>query len=401
MILKNQIEQVVEEQFRWLIKIRKEVHREEVDSLLAREGFATIVTGLRRCGKSTLMRQVMHKYDRKDVFFINFEDIHLTGFDAEDLSRLHSIIVERGPKVLFFDEIQIVERWEIFIHQLLREDFLIYITGSNASMLSMELGTHLTGRHISSELFSFSYAEYLKFNNLLQNDDSFVRYLNEGGMPEYLATRDKRVPLTMVDDILMRDIAMRHNIRNVEPLKLLTVYLLTNISKPFTANRLTSIVGGVSTSTLIDYVDYMRDAYLIDTIGQYSTSMRTTIRNPKKVYAFDTGIARCMTLSQSADVGRLLENYQFLVLRKKHRGHIFYYRGKGECDFVVTDENNQPRELYQVCMNLNGENMEREIGGLREAMRVLHINEGKIITLSGEDVLHVDEGVIRMVSPMR
>ena len=397
MILREQLELIIDEQHKQSIGRKKEVIREQQKDIAVTEGFATIITGIRRCGKSTLISQLMRQYPSKEVLFINFDDIHLTGFDSDDFARLHTIIVERKVKVLFFDELQLAPHWEVFIHQLLREDYLVYITGSNASMLSVELGTHLTGRHLSSVLFPFSFSEYLEYTGQTSTTNTFTQYLFDGGMPEYLATHDSRIPLALLDDILIRDIAIRRNIRNVEPLKRVALYLLTNVSKPFSGNRLASIIGDISTSTVLDYIDYFRDAYLIDTIGQYSTNIRLTTRNPKKVYATDTGIAHCLTLSQTEDLGRLLENYQFLKLRKKTSGHIFYHRADGECDFVITDVTNKPQALYQVCLRLTDENMKREIDGLREAMRELHLSTGTIVTLDQEDTLNVAEGTISVV----
>ena len=397
MILKRQIEQVINSQIQWLDKSNKGVIREQVNAIKVIPNFATIVTGIRRCGKSTMLMQLMAQYPQKETLYLNFEDIHLTGFSAEDFQRLHEIIVDRKTRRLFFDELQLVNGWEIFIHQLLREGYTVYITGSNASMLSIELGTHLTGRHLSSELFPFSYDEFLSFTKQRRGEKSFVDYLKKGGMPEYLATLDTRIPTAMIDDILVRDIAIRHNIRNLEPLKRIALYLLTNTANLFSGNRLVSVVdNGISTSTVLDYIDYMRDAYLIDTIGLYSTNMRTTARNPKKVYAIDTGISHSVTLSGSDDLGHLLENHQYLELRKKANGHVYYYKNAGECDFVVTGNDNSPKELYQVCLNLTSENIDREIGGLREAMRELHINEGNIITLNDTDTLTVGEGIIKI-----
>ena len=397
MILKSQLEQIVNKQFEWINSTAKGVLREQVESVHATSGFASIITGIRRCGKSTLMKQVMGRYKKGDTLYLNFDDIHLSSFEKHDFVRLYSLVEDSKAKVLFFDELQLVNGWEVFVHQLLREGYLVYITGSNASMLSVELGTHLTGRHLSTELFPFSYAEYLSFGKRRRGKDSFMSYLTEGGMPEYLTTHDSRVPLAMVDDILVRDIAIRHGIRNVEPLKRLALYLLTNVAKPFSGNRLTSVVGDISASTVLDYVDYMRDSYLIDTASQYATNIRATVRNPKKVYAIDTGIVSSVSLSQTDDIGHLLENYQFIQLRKRAKGHVYYYRGKGECDFVVTGTDNSPKELYQVCQQLTADNMRREIDGLREAMRDLHLQEGTIVTLSDEDILNVEEGVIRVV----
>ncbi|MCR5424446.1 MAG: ATP-binding protein [Bacteroidales bacterium] len=397
MILKSHIEQVVLNQSKQPSSKKDEILRENIDKIHPLDGFASIITGLRRCGKSTLMRQVAKRYSKKETLFLNFEDINLIGFSADDFKRLYAYINDVGSRVLFFDEIQLVEGWEIFVHQLLREGYMVFVTGSNAAMLSVELGTNLTGRHISTEMFPFSYTEYLTYLKKPASQDTFLQYLTDGGMPEYLASKDKRVLHTMLDDILIRDIAIRHNIRNVDSLRKLAAYLLTNIAKPYTANRLTSVADDIATSSVLEYITYMRDAYLLDTIGQYATNIRTTQRNPKKVYAIDTGISNAVSISQSDDLGRLLENHVFLLLRKRHKDHIFYHQGSGECDFVVTDSHNKPSALYQVCLKLTDENMQREIGGLRKAMNQYNLTAGTIVTLSDEDNLNVPEGTITIV----
>ena len=343
------------------------------------------------------MRQVAKRYCPKETMSLNFEDINLIGFSADDFKRLYAYINDVGSRVLFFDEIQLVGGWEVFVHQLLREGYTVFATGSNAAMLSVEMGTNLTGRHISTEMFPFSYTEYLTYLKKPSGQESFLQYLADGGMPEYLVSKDKRVLRTILDDILIRDIVVRHNIRNVDSLRKLAVYLLTNNAKPYTANRLSSVADDIATSSVLEYITYMRDAYLLDTIGQYATNIRTTQRNPQKVYAIDTGISNAVSLSQSNDLGRLLENHVFLLLRKRHKGHIFYYQGSGECDFVVTDSHNRPAALYQVCLKLTDENMHREIGGLREAMSHLNLSSGTIVTLSEDDRLDVPEGTITII----
>ena len=397
MLLKSQIEEVIalqneENHFKEI-----EVTREQLSQVPQLLEFAIIITGIRRCGKSTLMNQIRQSFEENATLYLNFDDINLTNFEADDFTRLHRIIAERSPKVIFFDEPQLVDGWEIFVHQLLRENYYVYLSGSNASMLSMELGTHLTGRHISTELFPFSYNEYLSLKQKEKSVESFTDYLKEGGMPEYIKTYERKILQSLLDDILIRDIAIRKGIKNVEQLKSLALYMLTNIARPFTANRLSSIIDS-TTATIIDYIDYMRNAYLIDTIGIYSSSMRATMRNPKKVYAIDNGIVSATTFSQSKDWGRLLENYQFVCLRKKHKSHIFYFKNnEGECDFVVTDDNNHPTDLYQVCWHLDDDNFKRETGGLIAAMKATKLNEGYIVTLNDEDELHYHEGTIHVV----
>lgn len=396
MLLKSQIEEVIAFQNTEENSSETEVSREQLSQVPNLLQFASIITGIRRCGKSTLMNQIRHSYHNNETLYLNFDDINLSNFEPDDFTRLHRIITERQPKAVFFDEPQLIDNWEVFVHQLLREKYFVYISGANASMLSTELGTHLTGRHISTELFPFSYNEFLSLKGGKRSAESFTDYLFNGGMPEYLKNHERKILQSLLDDILIRDIAIRKGIKNLEQLKSLALYLLTNVTKPYTANRLASLLGG-NTATILDYIEYMRDAYLFDTIGLYSTSMLTTMRNPKKVYAIDNGIVTATTVSQSKDFGRLLENYQFLCLRKKHKKHVFYFKdNQGECDFVVTDENNKPSELYQVCWTLNDENMRREISGMLSAMKATNIKEGTIVTFNDEDEFHYTEGIIRV-----
>lgn len=179
MIRQEEISAILDAQAEIFRKKENGLTREALAGVPAVPSFATIITGIRRCGKSTLLRQLMsRKYDQ--ALYLNFEDIRLANFDADDFTRLLREIERRGIRVLFFDEIQIIPKWEIFIHQMLNAEYTIFISGSNASLLSRELGTHLTGRHIPMELFPFSYSEFLSFRNLPAGEDSLSAYLHDG-----------------------------------------------------------------------------------------------------------------------------------------------------------------------------------------------------------------------------
>lgn len=398
MILQEQIAHTITQQSNDLRKRTNELRREDLNAITDVPNFANIVTGIRRCGKSTLLVQVMEQLPNGESLYLNFDDITLSGFDKDDFVRLHKVIQQRKAKYLFFDEPQIINGWEIFIHQLLREKYHVYVSGSNASMLSTELGTHLTGRHINTELFPFSYNEYLTYTKQVPSAKSLGKYMNEGGMPEYLKSKRSIILRSLVDDILIRDIAVRHNIRNIEQLRQLALFLFTNNTKPYSANSLSKTINGIATSTILDYIDYMRNAYLIDTLGAYSTSIRATMRNPKKVYAIDMGIAAAITYSVSPDMGRFLENHVFLTLRKRHKGHLFYYSDEGgECDFIVTDSANIPQSAYQVCLQLTNENIGKEVKGLTSAMKRFNLDESTLVTLDTEDEIHTELGCIHIV----
>ena len=368
--------------------------REIIDTVPSIENFATIITGIRRCGKSTLMLQVLKKTTEK-MLFLNFEDIRLSGFETSDFVRLNAEIEKRNVRTLFFDEIQMADKWEIFIHQKLNEGYLVFISGSNASMLSRELGTHLTGRHLSMELYPFSYPEFLAFNNLENTVVSFDDYLLTGGMPDFVKHRNASILFNLLDDILYRDIAVRHNIRNVNGLRELTVYLLSNIGRPVSARRLTGLFGITATSTITEYFSHLSNSYLIDFVPQFDYSIKAQSRNPKKVYATDPGIYNQAKTAFSDDSGRQLENAVFLHLRRRHR-EIFFFNKQGECDFVVM-EKGKAVACIQVCWQVDDMNMKREISGLKTALDYFGLQGGVIVTHDQSDLFEVDGVTIKVV----
>jgi len=367
------------------------------DSLLdvpVADSFATIITGIRRCGKSTLLLQLLRR-DYQDAIYLNFDDIRLSGFEIGDFTRLHKEIEKRAIRVLFFDEIQVVEGWEKYINQLLREEYKVFVTGSNASMLSVELGTHLTGRHLSMELFPFSYSEYCKLRGAVVGEDTVMEYLKIGGIPEYVKTGMSVILNTLVDDILMRDIAVRHSVRDVVSLRQLTAFLITNIGNLVSANKLVGMFDIKSAATFLEYFSFLKDAYLLEFMPMFSHSLKAQARNPRKVYVMDMGLYTENSVSTSENTGRRLENLIYLHLRRKYK-HIFYYKDRGECDFVAM-EKSIVKEAVQVCLNVDDENFDREYNGLLDAMKNLGLEEGTIVTLNQSDRFVKDNMVINMI----
>ncbi len=371
------------------------VERELLGSIPRASGFASIITGIRRCGKSTLQLQLKKAFFEEEGLFLNFEDPRLAGIETNDMERLYTEIVARNSKVLFFDEIQIVKGWEIFANQLLREGFMVYITGSNASLLSKELGTHLTGRHFSTELFPFSYNEFLKFQNIEIGERSFKEYTQKGGMPDYLRTNYNKYLNDLLDDILIRDIAVRHNIRDVNSLRQLAVYLLSNIGNLSSANKLKGVFGIKSSTTILDYFSYLQDAYLIDFVPLFDYSVKKQLRNPQKIYAIDLGIYHQNKIAFSPNDGHVLENVVYLHLRRQG-DKIYYFQGNGECDFV-TIKREVPNELYQVCMEINSLNIDREVSGLFEAMAYFNKETAYIITQNQTDTFKKENLTIKAI----
>jgi predicted AAA+ superfamily ATPase len=370
------------------------VNREALTNVKVLPSFATIITGLRRCGKSTLMLQLINSQNEK-ILYINFEDIRLADFDSSDFIRLLQVIDEMGAKKLYFDEIQLLEKWEIFVHQLLNQDYQVFITGSNASLLSKELGTHLTGRHLSYELMPFSFSEFLDYHNEHPISEQLKKYARIGGMPEYVKHEESEIILNLLNDILYRDIAVRHSIRDIETLKKLTIYLLTNIGKLVSANKLTDTFGLKSTTTILDYFGFLSNSYVVEFMPMFSYSLKVQNRNPKKVYSLDNGITSTISLSFSEDNGRKLENLVYQQLRRKNQ-ELYYFKGKKECDFVVRSKN-QSIQLIQVCYDLTIDNKDREINGLLEAMDFFELKEGIIVTFDQQEEFQLNDKVIKVI----
>lgn len=356
--------------------------RESLSKIPIVESYATIITGLRRCGKSTLLLQLMNQKNQNAIY-LNFEDIRLIAFEPSDFPRLYSEIKQRAVQVIFFDEVQLIEKWEIFVNQLLREGFFVFVTGSNASLLSGELGTHLTGRHLSMELFPFSYQEFISFTNSAVSYESLEAYLKIGGIPEFVKSKNELIIAALLDDILVKDIAVRHGIRDVASLKQLALYLLSNLGVPTSANKLVGMFGIKSAVTILDFFSYFQNSYLMDFVPQFSYSLKAQNRNPKKVYALDLGLATAVSTSFSENNGRKLENLIYLHLRRKYNS-IHYFTEKGECDFVVS-EKGKVTHAIQVCYQISDENFSREYKGLLQALDFFNLEIGWIVTANQRD----------------
>ncbi len=390
MLTKIYIEQVVQSQAERLKKKSLGLHR-TITGFENLSSHAFIITGIRRCGKSTLLQQI-NNLTKAPCIYLNFEDPRLAGFDLSDFNRLHQLALASQSNTYFFDEIQLIPNWESFVRFRLDEGYNVFITGSNATLLSKELGTKLTGRHISKELFPFSYSEYLLFTNDKPNEVTSEQYLTSGGFPEYLKTYLPDILMQSFNDIIVRDIAVRYQIKNTPLLQQLAVWLASNCGKPFTGNSLRKLFQIASSSTIMEYLTYFTDAYLFFYIPRFSYSLKVQIVNPKKIYCVDNGFISINSASFNPDKGRLLENMVFLQLRYT-TNEIYYYSEKGECDFVVF-QNKKLMGLYQVCWQLDEENLNRELSGLTEAMDFFGLQKGFIITHCQTDTFFVDNKTI-------
>jgi uncharacterized protein len=370
---------------------------------------AVIISGLRRVGKSTLLAQVARKIGPDQFYYLNFEDDRFLGFEAEDTNYLYGLLVELfgERKTFIVDEIQNVRAWEHFVRRFIDNGFKFYITGSNASLLSRELGSRLTGRYVPIELYPFSFAEFLRFSEAPPVDlarmttvdsarlQGYLRdYLLRGGLPEALKYPELPLTRTLYDDVLYRDIATRYNIEEVRALKELAFYLISNPASLVSYNRLKDQLRLGSVNTVKNYVEYLENSWLIFTLNVYDFSVRRQQIAAKKVYSIDPGLTNAVGFSFSPNTGKLLETAVFLALRRRTSEVYYYVTSSGsEIDFFLPE----PSLLVQVTQSLNyAGTREREMRALAEAAGALGTQEAMILTETGEDDIQIGETVVKV-----
>ncbi|HNQ82560.1 MAG TPA: ATP-binding protein [Bacteroidales bacterium] len=362
-----------------------------------------VISGIRRCGKSTLLHQIRSGYSEKD-YYMNFDDERLLNFKVENFQLLHETFIELfgQQKTFWFDEIQNVKGWERFVRRLHDYGNKVFITGSNATMLSRDLGTHLTGRFLKHELFPFSFREFLDFNNIKTGIDNiystgekagikrlFNEYFKTGGFPYYLKYEDDNYLKSLYESILYRDIMAKHNLTSERELKELIYLLASNVSRPYSNNRLAASIGLKNATTVKNYLDYIQDTYLLFAVNKFDYSARKQLHNARKIYFIDNALIRKLGFMFSEDKGRMLENLVFIELQRRGE-EVFYYKGKGECDFVLRDGNSITGAVQVTYSMTANETRDREIKGLLEAMDSYNLSEGIILTDDTEENLSVN-----------
>ena len=399
MITAETILKASEEQRQKYLDLNKNCAERFVDekSVSPLSSFARIITGVRRCGKSTVVQMLFLK---KGAFYLNFEDTSLYEFDTKDFEILNEAIEkfskEHSCKYLCFDEIQSVKGWEIFVHRKLEENYLVIVTGSNASLLSWELGTRLTGRHLDYEMFPFSFEEYCNLKKIKTTAKSFSKYLKQGGFPEAIKNESGEILQRLFDDILTRDIAVRHSIRDVRTLKILSLYLATNCGNLVSGSKLSAQLGIKTNVTILEYLSYLEQCYLFFFVPKFNYSAKAQSVNPKKVYCIDTGMIQSVTLSSNADAGRMLENAVFIELRRRTKNIWYYAEASFECDFLY-GRDVVPENAVQVCYELTSENREREVRGLVETCKKFPGVKPLIVTFNQKDKISYDGMIIEAV----
>lgn len=369
-----------------------------------------IISGIRRSGKSTIQRLLQLELAKSD-YYLNFDDERLIHFQVEDFQMLLEVLIELFDEqsTFYFDEIQNIEGWERFVRRLYEQGKKIYITGSNAKLLSKELGTHLTGRYIQLEVYPLSFYEIVQHKypealskKALSTKDvgmiqhHFSNYLKNGGIPEYIKFEKPEYLRDLFEGILYRDIIARYKVNDEKPLRELVYYLASNIGKEFSYTKLGKIVGLSSPHTIANYCNYLEQCYVYFFVSRYSHSLKKQIQYNKKCYMIDPALIRITGFRISEDRGRLLENIVFLHLRMQKK-EIYFHKDKKECDFIIR-EGNQIIQAIQVATNLSDKEVKhREINGLIEAMSLYNLTEGLILTENEQDSIEVNGFLITII----
>ncbi|HBB92123.1 MAG TPA: AAA family ATPase [Bacteroidales bacterium] len=394
---------------------------------------ATVLIGVRRCGKSTLMHQISKELQsggvsRENILYLNFFDDRLSGLKTAGADTIMEAYFrlypgKRGVEKIycFFDEVQVIPGWEAFVDRILEtENCEVYLTGSSAQMLSREIATQMRGRALSWELFPFSFGEYLDFAGIssratygtgsrYQIQKGFEAYWETGGFPEVMGMDPFlriKIHQEYLSSILFRDLIERYDIPHPRAVADLAHRLIGSAGSLYTLNGLTnylkSIGHKVPKSSVADYLAWFEDAYFLFTVRIFDASYGKSNANPKKIYGVDHAFIRSIAPGILVNSGHMLENLVFIALRRGS-DKIYYYRTRNgqEIDFLIIG-NNGLKSLYQVTESLeNPATRAREVKSLNAAMKELDLNSATIVTRNGEEVISTDVGEIEVIEAWR
>lgn len=379
--------------------------------LLLNSHLIKLITGPRRVGKST---QALLMLRDKNFAYLNFDNHSLLdAWDADLVMRMLDEVYP-GYEYILLDEVQNLDAWDLWVSELYRRGKNLVITGSNARMLSSEMGTVLTGKYLQVEMLPFSLEEFFDWNkldlhsvNAEQQTDAYVLmddYLRNGGYPEVVASRllTRSYLDTLFDSIIWKDVAKRHNVRNITDLNNLAIYLVSNFCNPISANELTIELGFSSVNTTKKYMDYLHEPFIFYYLSRYNNKLKQMKKAPRKVYVVDNGFVTSKAFSLSENLGRLLENQVFIELIR--RGYdvektMFYYRSRNdkEVDFVLRKET-QIERLVQVCYDMSSPKTEkREVDSIIECAGELKCSNLVIVTNNDKRTIEKDGYRIEVV----
>lgn len=384
--------------------------KREIDNSLITSPEVLVISGIRRCGKSVLLQQIRAEQSEKD-YYLNFDDERLINFKVEDFQTLYETFIELfgEQRTFYFDEIQNIVGWERFVRRLYDVGCKVFITGSNANMLSKELGTHLTGRYDEIELYPFSFGEYLQLKQAYPKGkelystvgrSSLMKHLNEyivtGGFPRYVVSQNQNYLSTLYENIIYKDVITRNKLNNERELLELVYYLASNATKRCSYSSLSKIIGVKHSETVKNYIAYIENTFLITQITKFDYLLKNQMASPKKIYFVDNAIIRKIGFNATDNSGQLIENLVFVEL-KRRGAEVYYHAGTIECDFIIR-EGVHIVAAYQVSRSLTDEKTkQREISGLLDALRTYNLPVGIILTLDEEETISIEGKEIKII----
>lgn len=370
-----------------------------------------LITGPRRVGKSTYALLMLQG---RNFAYLNFDDnLLLSAWDEELVMRTLDEVYA-GYEYLLLDEVQNLKDWDVWVSKLYRRGKNLVITGSNAKMLSSEMATVLTGRYLQVEMLPFSLSETMEWKGVSTGGDENARqtemiviaddYLRNGGYPETIDMRSitRSYLSTLFDSIIWKDVAKRHNIRNITDLNNLALYLLSNFCNPLSANDIAREISMMSVTTTRKFMDYLHEPYLFYYLPRFNNKLKLMKKAASKVYVIDNGFVAAKAFNLSENLGRLLENEVFVELLRmgyKVETTLFYYRSRNdrEVDFV-TRQGTRIERLIQVCYDMSSPKTEkREVDSLIECAGELKCNNLMVITNNDEREILKDGYNIKVV----
>lgn len=394
------------------------VSRNEENLFEFESSLAQVVIGVRRSGKSTLCHKVL--LEHKIIYaYVNLDDDRLASLQTEDLNTILSCVYQlygTDVQYLFLDEIQNVDGWYLFVNRLLRTNMHVFVTGSNAKLLSGELATHLTGRYNEIRLYPFSFAEFCMFHKIdtqsittkavAERKKAFMDYIHDGGFPEMQNMRNKRGYVeSLVEAVLQKDIQKRFKIRNIDTLRKIAHHLINNSCQEVNYAELCKVFG-MSDKTLQKYISYLQQAFLILFLSKHSFKSMERIRGVKS-YIVDAGLQNNRENSMAAEnIGWRLENVVFAELKRRCSNDfldVYYYKPASkdkEIDFVVCDKN-RALELIQVAYEIDSPKaFKRETTALIAASQSLSCSNLTIITFTDTHDVEIEGKLIHIKSAL-
>ncbi|HLC54820.1 MAG TPA: ATP-binding protein [Candidatus Nanoarchaeia archaeon] len=394
---KNKLKEVLRDQQDLFDKLNGLIEREVSLNDYMKGNEIIVITGIRRCGKSSLLKIISKKLKEKFVY-MNFDDIRLTDFKVENFEDIEDIVSERyGIKtnvIFLLDEIQNVPFWERWVNNLYTKRIKVFVTGSNSSLLSSEISTFLTGRNKVIKLYPFSFKEFLLVKKIkidYQTTDerraisqAFNYYFENGGFPLVIINDDLSLSKQYFEDILNKDIIKRYNLKKIKELNNLILYLFSNVSKTYSYSTLKQVSSIKSLSMINNYIGYLKNVFVASTINKFDYSIKKQKVSSSKFYVLDNSFLKTVAFNFSENAGKRLENLVFIEL-VRDGNEVYYHAKNNECDFIIK-EGLKITKAIQICLVLdNAVTKKREVDGLIEALKEYRLKEGLILTLDKEE----------------